>query len=152
MVDLRAGRAIHHVNRRQNAAGQWEVARPLRHSSWWFRRKHERECRKAHGHCWHPERNSLTFWWCCLCSGETEGMPDQNCKYCNENHECSEIGNALGGYDCICGEPWLDSFGGCFNAPKEQIAKNKAAWDAGQTRRAERLMGIKAVTGDGQGH
>lgn len=34
-------------------------------------------------------------------------------------HRCSEIGNAFGGYNCVCGEPWLDTLGGCMAAPRE---------------------------------
>lgn len=30
-------------------------------------------------------------------------------------HACSENGNAFGGYDCTCGEPWLA--GGCMSQP-----------------------------------
>lgn len=29
-------------------------------------------------------------------------------------HGPSEIGNAFGGYNCFCGEPWLVSLGGCM--------------------------------------
>lgn len=29
-------------------------------------------------------------------------------------HKVSDTGNAFGGYSCECGEPWLDSFGGCL--------------------------------------
>lgn len=35
-------------------------------------------------------------------------------------HRCSEIGNAFGGYNCVCGRPWLDSLGGCLVAPREE--------------------------------
>jgi hypothetical protein len=62
------------------AAGTWGVARPLRDTSWWRRHQAERACRKTLGHCWHPE--GLIDWWCCACSGETDGMPEQRCKVC----------------------------------------------------------------------
>jgi hypothetical protein len=29
-------------------------------------------------------------------------------------HGPSEVGNAFGGYNCFCGEPWLDTLGGCM--------------------------------------
>lgn len=28
-------------------------------------------------------------------------------------HGASDYGNAFGGYNCTCGEPWLDTLGGC---------------------------------------
>lgn len=28
-------------------------------------------------------------------------------------HTCSDYGNMMGGYNCTCGEPWLDTLGGC---------------------------------------
>lgn len=70
----------HHTNRRRTAAGTWEVARPMRYTSWWDRWREERACRKRYRHCWHPE--GMIDWWCCLCSAETEGMPPQRCVQC----------------------------------------------------------------------
>lgn len=70
----------HHRVRREVAPGVWEVARPLRDTSWWHRRKQERACRKTLGHCWHPA--GFVDWWCCECSAETDGMPAQECKIC----------------------------------------------------------------------
>jgi hypothetical protein len=58
------------------------VARPLRDTSWWHRWKAERVCKRAIGHCWHAEVGSWTDWWCCECSGETDGMPAQGCLIC----------------------------------------------------------------------
>lgn len=58
----------------------WVVARPLRDTSWWHRWKQERRCRKVAGHCWHPD--GLVDWWCCMCSGETDGMPPERCIHC----------------------------------------------------------------------
>lgn len=31
-------------------------------------------------------------------------------------HQVSEVGNMFGGYDCLCGDPWLDTLGGCGEA------------------------------------
>lgn len=78
-------RATHHTNVRcrTTAAGTivYDVARPLRAAGWTQWRR-QRVCRKATGHCWHPAENSLVDWWCCMCSGETEGMPADKCKHC----------------------------------------------------------------------
>lgn len=70
----------HHSTRVERVPGVWEVAKPLRHTSWWCRFKQERACRKAVGHCWHPE--DLIGWFCCSCGGETDGMPAQECVHC----------------------------------------------------------------------
>jgi hypothetical protein len=70
----------HHRTRREVAPGVWEIARPLRDTSWWHQWKRQRRCRRETGHCWHPE--GLIDWWCCLCSGETDGMPPQECVHC----------------------------------------------------------------------
>lgn len=72
----------HHAVVRRVAPGVTEVVRPLRDTSWWHRWRQERACRRATGHCWHPE--DLIGWWCCMCSGETDGMPKQECGYCLE--------------------------------------------------------------------
>lgn len=69
-----------HHSVKVRTAGLLLVARPLRDTSWWHRWKQERACRKATGHCWHPE--GLVDWWCCMCSGETDGMPEQRCAHC----------------------------------------------------------------------
>jgi hypothetical protein len=61
-------------------AGAYVVARPLRDTSWWHRWRQERACRKATGHCWHPEL--MISWWCCMCSAERDGMPPQECVHC----------------------------------------------------------------------
>lgn len=53
-------------------------------------------------------------------------------------HECSEIGNAMGGYDCVCGSYWSESSGGCTFTPKEQGFRIKAAHDAA-VERGQRL-------------
>lgn len=78
----RADRERHHRVRHRTAAGALEIVRPVRDTSWWHRWKAERACRKQLGHCWHPE--GMIDWWCCLCSGETEGMPEQRCVFCSE--------------------------------------------------------------------
>ncbi|WP_431800348.1 hypothetical protein [Microbacterium kunmingense] len=31
-------------------------------------------------------------------------------------HQVTEVGNMFGGYDCLCGDPWLDTLGGCGEA------------------------------------
>jgi hypothetical protein len=59
--------------------GVWTVARPLR-AGWWTQRKAERACRETTGHCWHA--CGYVDWWCCMCSGETDGMPAQRCVHC----------------------------------------------------------------------
>jgi hypothetical protein len=73
--------ALHHTNAREVAPGVWEVAKPLRDSSFWHRGVQERACRKATGHCFHPE--DLIGWFCCLCAAETDGMPKQECALCD---------------------------------------------------------------------
>jgi len=60
--------------------GKWVVARPPRDTSWWRRRKQEKACAGTAGHCWHA--GGFIDWWCCMCSGEVDGMPDQRCIYC----------------------------------------------------------------------
>ena len=35
----------------------------------------------------------------------------------NTLHECGEEGNAFGSYNCTCGQPWLDTLGGCQADP-----------------------------------
>jgi hypothetical protein len=67
----------HSVTKR--VGGQLVVARPLR-AGWWTQRKQERACRKAFGHCSHPD--GFVDWWCCMCSGETDGCPPQECVHC----------------------------------------------------------------------
>lgn len=75
-------RQQHHRNLREVIPGRWEVARPLRDTSWWHRWRAERACRKQFGHCWHPDETGMIGWFCCMCSGEVDGMPDQNCVFC----------------------------------------------------------------------
>lgn len=70
----------HHRQRREVAPGVWEIARPLRDTSWWHRWRAERACRKATGHCWHPD--GFVDWWCCMCSADTDGMPEHRCTHC----------------------------------------------------------------------
>jgi hypothetical protein len=70
----------HHAVSTRSPEGAVYVARPLRDTSWWHRWKQERACRKGTGHCWHPE--GLIDWWCCMCSAETDGMPEQECVHC----------------------------------------------------------------------
>lgn len=77
----------HHTVRREAAPGVWVVARPLRSGSWWFRRREERDCRKVYGHCWHPD--GYVDWWCCMCSADTDGMPEQRCIVCTRAGEPS---------------------------------------------------------------
>lgn len=72
--------ASHHRVKVRSAAGTLEVARPLRDTSWWHRWRQERACRKATGHCWHPD--GFVDWWCCMCSAGTDGMPPQRCVHC----------------------------------------------------------------------
>ena len=38
----------------------------------------------------------------------------------NTLHECSEEGNAFGGYNCTCGQPWLDTLGCCQADPNRR--------------------------------
>lgn len=78
--DLDARRRRHHSTHASAAPnGPWEVARPLR-VGWWEQRVREWRCRRETGHCWHPE--GMIDWWCCECSGETDGMPAQRCLLC----------------------------------------------------------------------
>lgn len=69
----------HHATMRRIAPGVTEVARPLRGTGWTQWRA-ERACRKTTGHCWHPD--GFVDWWCCSCSAETDGMPEQRCTSC----------------------------------------------------------------------
>jgi hypothetical protein len=64
----------------RQTGGVWFVARPLRDTSWLHRWLGERRCGKVAGHCWHPD--SYVDWWCCMCSGETDGWPEQRCIHC----------------------------------------------------------------------
>lgn len=79
----------HHVTVRRVAPDVTEVARPLRGTGWTQWRA-ERACRKSTAHCWHPE--GMVDWWCCMCSADTDGMPEQRCTYCTappaEPQEC----------------------------------------------------------------
>jgi hypothetical protein len=70
----------HHANQTETVSGVWEVARPLRDTSRWRQLRREWRCRTTVGHCWHPI--GMIDWWCCVCSGETDGMPAQNCAHC----------------------------------------------------------------------
>ena len=72
----------HHHQVRSSFGGAWEVARPLRDTSWWHRWRQERACRRTVGHCWHPA--GYVDWWCCECSADTDGMPDHNCRLCGD--------------------------------------------------------------------
>jgi hypothetical protein len=71
----------HHSVRAQVAPGIWDVARPLRAHGLWLRWRHERQCAKTLGHCWHPA-DAMIGWFCCTCGGETDGMPPQRCRVC----------------------------------------------------------------------
>lgn len=75
----------HHSLRVRAAPGVPEVARPLRDPSRWHRWRQERACRKAIGHCWHPDEMGMIGWFCCTCGGETDGMPKQECVHCLEH-------------------------------------------------------------------
>lgn len=70
----------HHSVMRRVAPGVTEVVRPLRDTSWWHRWRQERACRQATGHCWHP--SGFVDWWCCMCGGETDGIPPNRCIHC----------------------------------------------------------------------
>lgn len=72
----------HHTVRAEVAPGVWEIARPLRDTSRWHRWRQARACKQTVGHCWHADSESLVGWWCCVCSTETDGMPDQRCVFC----------------------------------------------------------------------
>lgn len=72
--------ATHHRVRVRSAAGTQRIARPLRDPSWWRQWRAEQACRKTLGHCWHSA--GFVDLWCCNCSGETDGMPEQRCKVC----------------------------------------------------------------------
>lgn len=66
-----------------------EIARPLRDSNWWHRWRQERACRKTVGHCWHADEQAMIGWFCCMCGGETDGMPPQRFVHCTaEPQEC----------------------------------------------------------------
>lgn len=81
-TDLAPRPTAHHRQKRQVVPRVWEIARPLRDTSRWRRWRQERACRKATGHCWHPD--SFTTWWCCMCSADadTDGMPEHRCTHC----------------------------------------------------------------------
>lgn len=72
----------HQTRRRRSGLDGWEIARPLRDTSWWRQWRRERACRKAFGCCWHPDEMGMIGWWCCMCSGEIDGMPPQRCAFC----------------------------------------------------------------------
>lgn len=71
----------HHSARSEVAPGVWDIARPVRAHGLWFRWRHERQCAKTLGHCWHPA-DAMIAWFCCVCGGETDGMPAQRCRIC----------------------------------------------------------------------
>ncbi len=72
----------HHTIVVRVAPGVTEIARPLRASGFFLRRRLERNCGKTLGHCWHPD--GMIDWWCCNCSGDEDGMPPQRCRICTE--------------------------------------------------------------------
>jgi hypothetical protein len=57
-----------------------DVPRPQRYTFWdqWRR---ERACRRDTRHCYHPA-DVMIGWFCCMCSADTDGMPDQRCVFC----------------------------------------------------------------------
>jgi hypothetical protein len=83
------GSAAEHHKKVVSVAGRLEVIRPTRLASWWQRHKVERACRRAVGHCWHPD--NVIDWWCCCCSAETEGMPDQCCIFCVPEYQLEGV-------------------------------------------------------------
>ena len=48
---------------------------------------------------------------------------DEALDLANGLHRASGVGNAFGGYNCVCGEPWLDTLGGCVNGPRAPITE-----------------------------
>jgi hypothetical protein len=80
---LMVQQSVHHAARlnRGNGAG-YEVARPAQFTSRRQQRRRERACRKTIGHCWHPASGMGVDWWCCECSGETDGNPPNRCAQC----------------------------------------------------------------------
>jgi hypothetical protein len=74
--------SLHHTIRRRVAPGVSKVARPLHDTSWWHRWRQERACRKTTGHCWHADEMGMIGWFCCMCGGETDGMPPNRCVHC----------------------------------------------------------------------
>lgn len=58
-----------------------DVPRPARHRSRWQQWKRERACRRDTRHCYHPA-DVMIEWFCCMCSADIDGMPDQRCVFC----------------------------------------------------------------------
>jgi hypothetical protein len=84
----------HHANLQETIPGYWEVARPLRDTSWWHRRKQERACGQRTSHCWHPA-DAMIAWFCCMCSAELDGMPPRRCIYCPAKEQLAQtVGDA----------------------------------------------------------
>jgi hypothetical protein len=54
-------------------------------------------------------------------------------------HGCSGVGNALGGYDCLCGQPWLDALGGCMAGGLTYEQFEPLLHDARDRRWAQRM-------------
>jgi len=54
-------------------------------------------------------------------------LGDQRQALIDGRHECTEIGNMFGGYNCTCGEPWLDAMGGCQVAKRQRTAEGVVA-------------------------
>lgn len=50
-------------------------------------------------------------------------------------HQPSDSGNAFGGCNCACGEPWLDSLGGCMVSPAGPAVPGVSPRVRGGTRR-----------------
>lgn len=88
MSTNQATRRHHHVAQ-EVAPGAWQPAKPARDNSLWHRWKKERACRRETGHCWHPE--GFHDWFCCMCAGETEGMPAQKCVHCLAEQAAAEV-------------------------------------------------------------
>lgn len=72
----------HHTVKREVAPGVWEVARPVALTSPVEQWRRRRECRREYGHCWHAA--GFIEFFCCMCGADVDGMPAQNCGFCND--------------------------------------------------------------------
>ena len=74
--------AQHHANAYRVSSGGEVIPKTPRATSLWRRWQQESACRRTVGHCWHAEE--FIAWFCCSCGAETDGMPPQQCKLCDD--------------------------------------------------------------------
>lgn len=84
---------IHHSIRAEVSPGIWQIAKPLRASSWLARRRQEHACAEQVGHCWHPEVDRD---WCCECGRDAPAVQPRLCQLCRAAQEADDDDLLLG--------------------------------------------------------